>query len=255
MTQQGYNKFYLPRWGDSDNTDLILSLMIARNKLLMLRNYYLPDTDKQWTNLDFSNYYTFKQHFKQFITNTITEARNRGVLSVTARSLISGVYPAPQPGGRCLSIQFLEPPLGKSKISVDTINQVITLAIGKDQQNPQVQDLLLVVSAPLSTSAREKIDMCSMNINIVHDDNFVLSPHEHLLNPVYREMSQEEKANFFKQSGLGQSGISSIPANDPVIRNYGFGVGSLIEITRTNYFSSSIGKVSVGYRIVTKKRD
>lgn len=244
-TETGRYSFYLKSW-IPNITDKLFQLKNSAVRLLLHLGYEVPEYERRFLWEDFSSQYArLREVFRQSINSFMTSRK------LSARQAISGYYRHGKERERIISVQFMQPPTGKSQVSVDDVNTVIENAIGiRGVSSPRVTDLYIITSAALSSKAVENIDKMGIKVKIFTDDEIIAQPYRHVLNQKYWKLTDIEREEFFKTEGLGPGLLPQFTHDDPIVKSYGWKIGDVIRIVRNNIYSNSLGKLSVTYRVI-----
>lgn len=141
-----------------------------------------------------------------------------------------------------LFVYFADIPSGK-QIGVDVVKYVV-----EESDNHGTRNILLVVPVPLSPPAKKEIlKLPSYNIQIFTEDELGYDPTSSFLVPPHTLVTTEEKEKLLKRNTVDQFPI--ILDIDMMVRYYGFKIGDIIKIERTNLFNTMVQK-SLFYRVV-----
>ena len=147
--------------------------------------------------------------------------------------------------GEKLIVYYADEPATTKKLGVEALGHAIIMC-----EKYNTRNLILVSPVGLSSTASKEISkMVSYNIYFFLEDEMTYDPTEHYFTPAHRALLPEEQRDFLKRNDLSIDQLPIILTSDMISRYYGFRVGQIIEIIRTNLHDTIVQK-SLSYRAV-----
>jgi len=104
---------------------------------------------------------------------------------------------------------------------------------------PQPTQMIMVIPAKLAIKAESDIDIHRhwYPITVYFESELLHNPNDHVFNPPHEKLnfaSREEKKAFFNELNLarGEADLSIIKESDPIVKMFGYPVGSILRFTR-----------------------
>ncbi len=156
-----------------------------------------------------------------------------------------------------IHVNYPETPIDSGTTTKSQIDHLIDI-LGRRMNsqnylNPAIYHVMIVSELPLSPQARTSLknyQAIKFELYTYSEISFLAS--QHFLVPEHRALTQDEVGDIIK-SGIAISTLKTIANDDPIIREYGFSVDDIIEITRYNYLYLHPIIVTIEYRIVSRR--
>ena len=152
--------------------------------------------------------------------------------------------------GHITSVYFV-PSIIKDKQGISVINGFVT-----SMTDIGANSGIIISQEDFTSEAKRHLDLLtSPAIQVFFDNQLYVNPTRHEYVPKHTKLSEEERRVFFEQSRLKPGQLVSASIDDPIIRYYGWSIGDVIKIERTNLATNkTMVKSSLAYRIVTRTR-
>lgn len=185
---------------------------VKKNQVLMFqdRGYVLPPSEQAWLALDHA----------------------RVVERIREGDTLEAMYTEPR------SVWVYYAPAGKFK--VDEAKAMVELAKGRTR-------ILLVCYIRPTTQAWEA--MSGYDVEVYTYAQLAVNPTRHFLAQRHTPLTAQEKREFLATSKIDPQCLPMLYVSDPVARWYGFRVGQIVRVDRTNLVTFAAGS-SVFYRLV-----
>jgi DNA-directed RNA polymerase subunit H (RpoH/RPB5) len=144
-----------------------------------------------------------------------------------------------------LYVYYADIPSETSQLGVDAVGDAIY-----EMDRIKAKNGILITPRQLSSQAQKKIEgLVSYNIYIFMEDEMYYDPTEHVLTPEHIPLTASEQRDFLKRNNLSIDQLPIILTTDIIVRYYGFKVGQIIQINRTNFYETIVQN-SLSYRVV-----
>lgn len=108
---------------------------------------------------------------------------------------------------------------------------------------------ILISNKELTPESRKNLKLAQKN-QFFLENELTYNPIRHVSNQVHDLLSKEEVNELEKELKLDKAKFPGIKLNNAVVKYYGFELGDVIKITRTQRHVSILGKQSINYRTV-----
>jgi DNA-directed RNA polymerase subunit H (RpoH/RPB5) len=133
---------------------------------------------------------------------------------------------------------------GKKQVSKELATTFVAAAL-----QHQATEAILIVDGPLSTGADEAVT--PLHPQVFQEIDMVYNPIYHVDNPAYRLLTTTEVSALLNHMKVSASRIPIILLSDPVVKYYGWPVGSIVRIDRDDSELNLLAPLSLNYRCVT----
>lgn len=142
---------------------------------------------------------------------------------------------------------YFTPTIVKERQGVETIAQFINTA-----QQLGASNAIIISSEEFTPEAQKKISgITKPTIQVFFDYQLYFNPTFHFLTPKHTKISDEDRRKLLAESKIQPSQLLVISIDDPIVRYYGWKIGNIIRIERTNLVTNqTLVKNSISYRIV-----
>lgn len=138
-----------------------------------------------------------------------------------------------------------------AKTQIDLI--VTNLGLTFDSETHSINKAMIVSELPLSPQARTSLKgYTAINFELYTYKEISFLASHHFLVPEYRILEDDE-INQMIERGVKIPTLKTIAINDPIVREYGFSINNVLEITRRNYLYLHPIIVTIEYRVVSIK--
>ena len=183
------------------------------------------------------------REFVQYV-NSIVISRNtsvRGALSYkyTSTTQADGTR-------RSMLVYYAGKMSPQKQISAEVVREFNALA-----QQHAVYEAILIVDAPLSSTANEELKALTLiKHQIFNDSDLSHNPTHHVDTTRHELLSPQEKEAKLREMRTDISKLSIMRENDPICRYYGWPVGGLVRVHRDDSAISILAPKSINYRII-----
>nr|QBK91151.1 MAG: DNA-directed RNA polymerase subunit 5 [Pithovirus LCPAC202] len=232
------------------NPQIYILHKVVTNVLTVLstRGYTIPDKFSDIKDMT-PNDFIISYHRKVNEYNNENPGAN-----MTIRKLLGWDYGVDQPL-KTIRVIFPETPVESgttTKSQIDAIVHGLGLILNvSDTMNPAIYQVMIISELSLSSQARtslEEISTIDFELYTYHEISFLAS--RHFLVPKYRTLTKNEIGDMIRL-GVLISSLKTIAIDDPIVREYGFSIEDVLEITRYNYLYLHPIIVTIEYRVVS----
>ena len=235
MEVSGEN-YSIYEWEKITETDVLFRAKANQVKILLHRGYDVPAT--QVRQFSWSNYEEYKRKRGRF-------AKRSGV---NIRKTISEFY---SKEGKNIYVAYVTETEGKA-IKTATINDVVRTIQAKN-----TSEVMFITSHDIHQDSLKNLSDAQIGIEIYKQNFMGVDRLSHVLNPAIQVMSQEEKKEFFDETGLSAKKIakyatcSKTGIQEPIVQHYKYPKGTLVKIMRNNDYTKQVCTESVYWRVIT----
>jgi DNA-directed RNA polymerase subunit H (RpoH/RPB5) len=140
---------------------------------------------------------------------------------------------------------------GKSSIGNEIVKHCIsTTSVMKEKKIPdsdfniQIDDIIIILSKPLSTQAKKTLNDVNRNnpynINIFEENEISTDPFDNIWNSEINIYTEEESKNFMRKNNLMINQLPRRPISDIQLKYLGCPENRIIELKRFSYIPESI---------------
>lgn len=160
-------------------------------------------------------------------------------------SLLNASYRGPE--GRSLLAFYAGHPFQGKKVAKETIKYFID-----EVKEGKFTDAILIVDTELSKDACKAVeaDLSDRNITIFDLTELTYNIVRHVDTPKHTLLTPQEKFNKLKELKVDETKLPLININDPVVKYYGWLVGGLVKIERSDLNVGALVPRSLNYRII-----
>ena len=238
------------------NPRIYILYKVVTNILYIMerRGYIIPDV----YNYDNLKHMT-PNEFIRFFHDKVNEHNNyHPEDKMTILEYLSRDFECVKPNiNNCKTIRVIFPgtpeiPKTTTKTQIDMIVNDLGLILNSHTKTSILQ-AMIVSELPLSPQARTSLGGHSaINYELYTYKEISFLASHHFLVPEYRVLTGNEIDEMVKRN-IKITTLKTIAINDPIVREYGFSVNDVLEITRRNYLYLHPIIVTTEYRVVSIK--
>lgn len=193
--------------------------------------------------------YTIPSEEAHIFTSSVEDFGN--IMSVVAqqnglsiRSMLTNLYRAPD--GRTIYVYYGSKLPTQKQLAAEIIRDFTSKVL-----HCQATEAIIVVDAPVSAVGMEELsELATVKWQIFNDKELMMDPSEHIGVDEHIKLSPQEKADFLLQTRVGETQLPLISIEDPIVRYYNWGLGSIIKILRYDTINPAF-PATLNYRIVS----
>ena len=211
---------------------------IKRTQLEMIhdRGYDIPQDEENILTMGLDE-------FNLYLNNKVVSSKKsiRAVLShlYFSQNEING-------SKRSMLVHYGSKTATQKQVSAEVVREFISLV-----STFRTYEAILIVDAPLSSTANGELSALTLTRWQVFDDtDLTYNPTTHVDTPRHELLPPEERESILREMKVDISKLPIIRLEDPVVRYYGWPIGSLIRIHRNDSALSILTHNSINYRIV-----
>jgi DNA-directed RNA polymerase I, II, and III subunit RPABC1 len=166
------------------------------------------------------------------------------------KELLSNLYPSRNKKSKDSLFVFFsyhvdDKSIGTNKSTIDYFIQKLT--------ESKSNNGIIIHDDVIGKAGQDSLNKLKQNVDIFHKDELSFCPIEHKDVPKHVLLTDKEKQELLKEIKLSDSkSISHILKSDPVIKFYGWPVGSIVKIYRDDYYLNILTPKSINYRLITE---